>query len=246
MNGRHSRSPVYPRVRIHQDAVMTTLQQEGMDDPTVPDVVAEVVCAVNRRLHAAVLYDWFTLHTVKNDHIVATCERDGTTAILHTGGFSSFFEQAQGFVAGIYTLGFETETLAADYLSAGETIAHRATNVAALSALSATATTITKAAESRAKTMGVGVSPPVSPGSVRGWSFTTQRELCTLFPLDRIGIHMEENNFLHPMNTLTVLVAVGSGFSDATVGTPCTLCQMGAKCTFSCINKEIAQTVHAA
>ena len=194
-----------------------------------------VAAVTNDRLHPRTLFTWFNLHAIKKDGLTLRHPATKKQATLSTGDFTPFFTGATHLLAAVYTLGGELDKKIVHPDYPDEMLRHFG-YMGALAALTQTASFLTQLAEKRAQSQSVGVSPPLSPGSIDGWEFSGQSELCALFPMEELGVAQKENGMLSPMNTLSVVIAMGPGFTDPRVGSPCRLCRMKGSCTLSCSN----------
>ncbi|VVS92047.1 hypothetical protein [Desulfoluna spongiiphila] len=228
--------------RITPEEVLALAAPAWTSQPDAPAVAGAIAEEMNRIIRPEALFQWFELTEVQAEEIVATEPVSGTTARLTTGGFSPYFQRASRFLAAIYTLGPKVDTLLHRVMAEGLEMEAHFVNMGSLAALTRTASVLTRLAENRAKKEGVGVSPPLSPGSIEGWELESQHELCALFPIDSIGITQGDDAILSPMNTLSVVIAIGPGFTDTRAGSPCRLCRMGGSCTLTCSNHKATLT----
>lgn len=232
--------------RITPEEILALAASAWSDQPDAPAVAEKIVGEMNRIIRPEALFQWFDLEKVLDGEIMITEPVSGTSARLTTGGFSPYFHRATRFLAALYTLGPKVDTLLHRLTTKDREMEAHFVNMGSLAALTRTASVLTRLAENRAKQEGVGVSPPLSPGSIEGWELHSQRELCALFPMDAIGITQGDDAILSPMNTLSVVIAIGPGFTDAKAGSPCRLCRMGGSCTLTCSNHKATLTQRAA
>ncbi|SHO52042.1 hypothetical protein [Desulfopila aestuarii] len=89
---------------------------------------------------------------------------------------------------------------------------------------------IKEIAEKTAEESGRKVSPFLSPGSVHGWELEEQFTLCSLLPLQSIGVALSSNGILIPFKSLSCMIGIGTGYSSSQVGTTCQVCSRNARC----------------
>ena len=194
---------------------------------------------INRAMAPKALYHWFRIASVKKEAIALAHPATGETARLSTGDFSPFFKKANHLLIALYTLGNGLDALINKFSHPHQEMERHFIYMGALSALSKASSPLATIAETRAKKEGVGVSPPLSPGSIDGWDLSGQREIAALFPLLQLGVSLNHLGLFTPMNTLSVVFAIGKGFSDRRAGSPCRLCRMGGLCSLTCSNHHL-------
>jgi hypothetical protein len=224
--------------RITPEETLALAAPQWRNNPEALSSVGQITGEMNRIMRPEALFHWFDLGEVTKNEIIACEPVSGTPVHLTTGDFSPYFHQATRFLAAVYTLGPKVDTLLHRLMAKGLHMEAHFVNMGSLAALTRTASVLTRLAENRAKKEGVGVSPPLSPGSIEGWELESQLELCAVFPLATIGISQGPDAILSPMNTLSVVIAIGPGFKDTRAGSPCRLCRMGGSCTLTCSNHK--------
>lgn len=220
--------------RITPEEVLSLATPQWREMPRARSAVRLMTDEMNRIMRPEALFQWFDMGQVKRGSIEACEPISGSPVHLTTGDFSPYFDQATRLLAAVYTLGPKVDTLLHRLMGKELYMEAHFVNMGSLAALTRTASVLTRLAENRAKKEGVGVSPPLSPGSIEGWELESQQELCALFPLSDIGVSQAEDAILSPMNTLSVVIAIGPGFKESLAGSPCRLCRMGGSCTLTC------------
>lgn len=92
--------------------------------------------------------------------------------------------------------------------------------------------------EARAKEKGWGVSPAMQPGSVNGWEVSGQRDLMRLGHGDKIGISLNEADFMLPRISCSFLIGLGPEYSAAKAGSMCHECPRNKTCLWRRENLE--------
>ena len=113
---------------------------------------------------------------------------------------------------------------------AGDTMAAYMLDSAGVVALGAVGEALRCLVEDTAAELGWGVSPSLSPGSLVGWSLRDQRALCSLLPLEEIGVHLTRYNVLEPHKSASGLVGLGPDYDSAHVGSVCKYCALQDTC----------------
>lgn len=224
--------------RITPEEILALAAPPWRDAPEALPAARRVTEEINRIIRPEALFHWFNLDDVRTQEIIACEPVSGVPVRLTTGDFSPYFTRATRFLAAVYTLGPKVDSLLHRLTEKGLHMETHFVTRGSLAALTRAASVLTRLAENRAQKEGVGVSPPLSPGSIKGWELESQHELCAPFPLSAIGVRLDENAIFVPMNTLSVVIAIGPGFPDSRAGSPCRLCRMGGSCTLSCSNHK--------
>jgi len=63
-----------------------------------------------------------------------------------------------------------------------------------------------------------------------GWPLRGQRELCSLLPLDEIGVHLNKYYVLEPHKSFSSLIGLGPGYESGQVGSICKYCALRDTC----------------
>lgn len=151
--------------------------------------------------------------------------------VLETGFSTQFLAGAKQALVAVYTLGDELEDYVMSLSSKGDYLGAYLTDIIGLVALDKAGQKVRSLAEERAETLGWGVSPFLSPGSVHGWELTGQDPLCSVLPMETIGVELRKDSILSPFKSLSCLIAVGPDYSSRTVGSTCEVCSRRDTCT---------------
>ena len=84
--------------------------------------------------------------------------------------------------------------------------------------------------EKRAADLGWGVGAALAPGSLVGWPMRGQQELCSLLPLEEIGVRLNRSFVLEPHKSASMLVGIGPGYTASRVGSVCRFCSLAGRC----------------
>lgn len=154
----------------------------------------------------------------------------GQAARLNLGFSSRFLESAQYGLVGVFTAGDELEKHAIRASGEKRYLEAYILDCIGLAVLEKTRQITNRVVEQRAVEMNWGIGPFLSPGSVHGWELEDQKNLCKLLPLEKIGVTAQHNGIFTPFKTLSSLVTIGPGFSEKTVGSPCSVCSRKERC----------------
>ena len=145
----------------------------------------------------------------------------------------TFLKPARLVMAFAYTIGHDMDKIAEDMTAGGEMLKAYILDLIGLAALEKTCRCLTKEAEILAETLGWGVSPFLSPGSVHGWELEEQNQFCELLPLNEIGVTLGAHSVLSPLKSIAALVGIGPGYDRVTVGSTCEVCTNRGRCTMA-------------
>jgi hypothetical protein len=157
-------------------------------------------------------------------------ERAGEAVTLRVGSKAGLLEHAERILVTVATIGPELEQRVSDLHNERQTLKAYMLDSAGVLALGAVGEAIRCLAEETAKDRGWGVSPSLSPGSLVGWSLRGQRELCSLLPLDSIGVELNAHCVLEPHKSSSGIIGLGSGYESAKVGSTCKYCALQKTC----------------
>lgn len=146
---------------------------------------------------------------------------------LAMGYAAGFMAAAEAALLAVYTAGDEQTSSgeAADSLLDSYLL-----NLIGLAVLDKTGQWLNRMAEERARQRGWGVGPVLSPGAVHGWEIEDQAKICNLLPVDRIGVRLEKNSLLTPLQSVAAMIGIGPGYERNEVMPACSVCSRSKKC----------------
>jgi len=191
---------------------------------------AEAAIALGQTLwQPRAVYDWFDVLAVEGED-VTLASPTGAEAVLHLGPKADLLTPARRALVSVGTIGPALEQKVHELQAAGDSMAAYLLDSAGVVALGAVGEAIRCLVEEAAAGLDWGVSPSLSPGSLVGWSLRGQRELCTLLPLEQIGVRLNDHYILEPHKSASGLVALGPGYDTAQVGSVCKYCALQKTC----------------
>jgi len=84
--------------------------------------------------------------------------------------------------------------------------------------------------EAEAVSRGWGVGPSLGPGSLKGWALEEQQVLCSLLPLQDIGVRLGLGCTMRPLKSATSVIGIGPGYPTQRVGSVCQYCMHYKNC----------------
>jgi len=162
--------------------------------------------------------------------VLVASTKDGQITGLRMGPHAHLMEKARLALVSAVTIGSKLESLIDHYNSKGDILKAYLADSIGVVALSQVGEAIRRLAEREAESRGWGVSPSLAPGSLVGWPLTGQRDLCSLLPVQEIGISLTQNGVLKPFKSVSSLIGLGPDYSDKKVGSVCRYCSRAETC----------------
>jgi len=197
-----------------------------------PDILAtakHTLQKVHDIWNPGIVYRWLPLEQGENDPKTSIV-LGNNPVILNLGYSARFVENADHVLVAAYSIGKAFEEEAQKASDDQELLISYLLDITGLLVLQKTGETINKIAEQRAKELGWGVGPFLSPGSVHGWELQDQLKLCSLLPLNKINITISDDAVLSPLKSLSCLLGIGEGYKATRVGTTCQVCSKNNDC----------------
>ena len=176
------------------------------------------------------LYQWFEFENIGQDNLGRIIQNSTQYVDFDFGYSFQFVSHARYALVSVYTAGQELELESKKASSNGDLLEAYFLDIIGLAVLDQAGQAIKDIAEKEAAKQDMGVSPFLSPGSVHGWELEDQKKLCSLLPLKKIDVKIQNDAILLPFKTVSCLIGLGPGYSDAKVGTTCQVCSKNHDC----------------
>ncbi|MGD2206870.1 MAG: hypothetical protein PVH17_08835 [Anaerolineae bacterium] len=193
---------------------------------------AEEAIALGQTLwKSAAVYDWFDVRGLSGGQVTLAHPRatNGET-VLRIGPKADLLAPATRVLVSVCTIGPALEQRVQQLQAARDVLKSYLLDSAGVVALGVIGEEIRCIAEAAAAELGWGVSPSLSPGSLVGWSLTGQRTLCSLLPLDQIGVRLNAHCVLEPYKSVSAIIGLGPGYDSVHVGSVCKYCALKDTC----------------
>ena len=206
-------------------------QGERRIHPRLLSDASEAIALGQTLWQPQVIYDWFDVRTVEGEyaHLLTPNHANGETT-LHLGPKADLLDDAQRVVISVVTLGPSLEERVQELQSTGDSLQAYLLDSVGVVALGVAGEEIRCLAEETAAEQGWGVGAYLSPGSLVGWRLKGQRELCSLLPLDDIGVRLSKHHVLEPHKSASGLIGIGPGYERTKVGSVCKWCALKDTC----------------
>lgn len=217
-------------VSLTADQVLASRGQRSLRPELIHD--ADEAIALGQSLwHPVAAYDWFSVQTVNGGQVrLSSDQRPARDAVLDVGPKVDLLAGAQRALVAVGTLGPELEARVSELHTQGEGLKSYLLDSAGVLALGAVNSALRCLAEEAAAAAGWGVSEALSPGSLVGWTLWGQRPLCSLLPLEEIGVRLNDYCVLEPQKSFSVLIGLGTGYTATRVGSVCKFCNLRKTC----------------
>jgi hypothetical protein len=177
------------------------------------------------------VYYWFDVRTVDGQNVtVSPPGQADRETMLRVGPKADLLRDAERLLVTVASIGPALEQRVRDLQNDRETLKAYMLDSAGVVALGAVGEAVRCLAEETAADLGWGVSLSLSPGSLVGWSLRGQRELCSLLPLDVIGVHLNKHFVLEPQKSTSGVIGLGPGYDSTKVGSACKYCALQKTC----------------
>lgn len=215
---------------------LETWLKTSKNSPGILKTAQKTLKKMQGKWDSAALYQWFDCEMdVQYGHF--RIFKNPTDSInLKLGDAARFLNPARSVMVGSYTVGKNMDIEAANASLNGHMLEAYMIDLIGLIALEKTGEFIKKKAEDKALDLSWGVSPFLSPGSVHGWDLEEQEKMCSLLPLERINITIENNMMLSPLKSMCVLIGIGPNYQSPKVGKTCDVCSKRNNCQMNLEN----------
>jgi len=173
----------------------------------------------------------FPVKKKDEEHVVVQGHTEELAQVVLTTGFKTdLLDPAELVFVSIVTLGPDLDNLRKEVQGKGRTLRSYVLDNAGVLALHHLGKSLNVLAEKEAKKRGWGLGYRMSPGSLSGWSIKDQRAMCSLLPIESIGIKLTNSSMLTPLKSVAGLVGMGPGFSSSRVKSACKWCEHKDTC----------------
>ncbi len=198
--------------------------------PEIADTAKRTLDKVKTMWQPAAVYRWVEFQQNQTDTMGRIIPNSDSPVDIDFGYSIRFLRHATHALVSVYTAGRELEQASKKAVGEGEFLEAYFLDIIGLIVLDKAGDRIRQFAEQKAAESGWGVGPFLSPGSVHGWELENQTELCTLLPLEKIDVSIQDNAVLSPFTTVSCLIGLGDGYDEVKVGSACQVCSKNHDC----------------
>ncbi len=157
---------------------------------------------------------------------------------LHMGAHADLMDHSQLAFVSVQTIGAGVDEKARQLNASGDTLLSFLVDSAGVELLGQVGAHARQLAEKLAQERNWGVTAALSPGSLMGWSVEGQVQLCSLLPLSRIGVHLNDSCLLIPFKSVSNMIGLGPDNPSSKVGSICKFCMHRDSCWRRRANKN--------
>ncbi|MGB3209252.1 MAG: hypothetical protein WBB19_00960 [Desulforhopalus sp.] len=198
--------------------------------PDIRAAAEKILTDLSNLWKPVIVYSWHPYTKSKGSEEALTIYTDKGQIELNLGHSTQFIAKASYVLIAAYSAGKEIEEAGQQAIKDEQLLAAYFIDLIGLLVLEKTGDIVKQLAELKAKDYGWGVSPFLSPGSIHGWALEEQLKLCSLLPLNKIGLTIESDAVLMPFKSLSCLIGIGPSFTSTSVGSACQVCLKYGDC----------------
>jgi hypothetical protein len=185
---------------------------------------------LNREVRPKVVFDYFTVTSGEEQQITLAGPDGGPSVLLNPGRRFDLLAKAELALVAVTTLGPIIDEIRRELQKSKADLKAYIWDMAAVLALGLTGNEIKHFAEKEAARRGWGVGRRLGPGDLKGWALEEQRLLCSLLPIESIGVSMTSGTMLSPVKSASSVIGIGPANEETEVGTICEWCHNRKSC----------------
>ena len=216
-------------VRIDPEEVLRSLNR-GRISPKLLEATGQAVERAKPLIEPAVVYDWFEVRAVKAAEVHVAGDSAGEAVRFAVGPHADLMAKARIALISVLSIGDRLDAEVRRLNQAGEPLGAYLLDSVGVVGLSHVGDRVRELAEEEAAARDWGVGASLSPGSLVGWPLSGQRDLCSLLPLERIAVHLNDSDILVPFKSVTSVIGLGPDYTDRKVGSVCRFCSHAPTC----------------
>lgn len=230
----------HSKIQVLSDLIIDLSIEEIVDkmqtssgSQAILDIAAQHINELNELWNPRAIYQWFDFNRCDLDGN-STFESDTYTGYIienseivlgvNLGHSGKFLDYAEKVLVAVYTVGHTLDEAYEKSNKEGDMLSAYVIDLIGRCVLEKTGRRIKQIVEGKAKREGWGVSPFLSPGSVKGWALKDQTRLCSRLPLDQINVSIRKDSILIPFKSISCLMGIGSKYSETQVCITCEVC----------------------
>ena len=173
---------------------------------------------------------WMTVSAIGPGCLKIYSDTTREVITIKTGRRTDLWRFAERILVSVITIGPHLDEAVRTLTRSRDLFGAYLLDCAGLAALWQAFAAVCSRAEKEARARNMGLGHLAGPGGVAGWPLDSQITVCSLLPLEDIGVKVDELGVLHPLKSVSGLIPMGRNYKRETVGPACRYCQCRPTC----------------
>ena len=200
------------------------------DASWMQEQVEEAVEQARKLWSPCMVYEWIDILSVTGEAVRVRSQSLDAEVILNIGPHTHLVKPALKAFISVNTIGPRLDETVGILNRQGEMLAAYLMDSVGVVALSKVSDAANRMVETYAGELGWGVGDRLSPGSLKGWPTSGQREICALLDLNHAGLSLSDSGLLVPFKSASGFIGIGPEYKRQSVGSVCSLCNLKETC----------------
>ena len=216
-------------VDLDAKEVVTALNHGRMSPKLISDTEKAIIQAKDL-VRPTVAYEWVEVEAAEGEQVVLAARNLNRRISLNIGPHADLMAEAELALVSVDSIGSKIDEQVRELNQAGQNLLAYLLDSVGVVALGKVGEAVRKLAEKEANRRNWGVGSFLGPGSLEGWPLSGQIELCSILPVDQIGIHLNSQGVLMPFKSASGIIGMGPGYQAKKVGSVCRYCMHRNTC----------------
>lgn len=196
--------------------------------PHIMESARQAIAVGESLYEPALVIDELLVEGIEGEELLV--RKDGEVRRLKIGPKIDLLYPAKQVLVAVATIGPALEKRVEELQARSESLDAYMLDSVGVVALGAVGEVSREMVQERAAELGWGVGDALAPGSLVGWTLSGQRSLCSLLPLETIGVVLSASCVLEPHKSASMLVGIGPDYRSSRVGSVCRFCALADRC----------------
>lgn len=203
--------------------IVSTLNH-GRITPQLIGETEKAIIQAKDLVRPTVVYEWVEVEAVEGEQVVLADHNLKQRVVLHLGPHADLMAEAEMALVSVDSIGPKIDEQVRKLNQAGQNLLAYLLDSIGVVALGKIGDEVRRLAEKEANIRNWGVGSLLGPGSLEGWPLKGQIELCSILPIDRIGIHLNSQGVIVPFKSASGIIGTGPGYLFKKAGSVCRYC----------------------
>lgn len=215
------------------DELFNFLQKDKKITYAVKEEAIKAFSKASKLCTPAIVYKLMQVEKINNTNLQVKGSDPSEEYVLNIGPNVNLLKSAPMIFVFLYTIGGAIDKESDKNNKAGNYIQSYLLDSAGVLMLGKTGDIVNKIVEKEAEQRAWGVGGILSPGSLKGWSLSGQKQITEIIDPGLIGVQINESAVLKPFKSVTSIIGIGPEYPDNKVGTMCQYCLNADTCNQS-------------